>query len=192
MVSSSVYFDTNVWFSYFVKDKHTEKAIRLFEKAEENGIKIAVSHLILLELFDVIRKRTIENCDFKDLSAARKGELIKKYEDKRTEVAEKISRLWKEQKIEIKNPNEKIEDHYKEIYKYLVQSFGDIGEKDWCFDCKQKIPQKKNRYLGAGHLDFQHACIAKNFKVQQFFTFDKGFSEIKKNTAFDLLKIEIL
>ncbi|MFA4861036.1 type II toxin-antitoxin system VapC family toxin [Methanoregula sp.] len=191
MSDARVYFDTSIWYSYMVKDKHTEKAKKLFAYAEENKIKIAVSHLVLLELFDIIRKRTIENSEYNGLSDDRKKQLIQNYEDTRQEIAEKISKLWKAEKIEIKDPDNKIVDHYKNIYKYLVQSFGDIGQKDWCFDCKCKMPQIKYKYQGTGHLDIQHALIARDFQIKQFVTFDKGFSEIIKNKEFESLKIEI-
>jgi hypothetical protein len=92
----------------------------------------------------------------------------------------------------VQDPYKKIIGFYKIIYRYLLSSFGDIEKKDWCFDCKNKLPKEKYRYFGTGHLDIQHAMIARDFQIRQFFTFDKGFFEIKNNEDFKSLKIEIL
>jgi len=175
-----------------VDDKHTEKAHRLFKDADEKRVTIIASHLVLLELFDVIRKRIIENSQYNGISQNEKNELIRKWENKRTEVGEKISILWKQGNLVVKDPDIKIEDYYKTVYRYVLNGFGEIDKKEWCYDCKKPLPKIKYKYRGVGHWDMQHVVIAKNLEAKQFFTFDRGFSEVKKNDDFKSLEISIL
>lgn len=192
MVSSPVYFDTNIWYSYFVKDRHSGKAKKLFELVEKNKSIVLVSELIILELIDIIKKRIIENSEYSDLSDDRIKELVKEYEQKRLDVVEKISFLLAKGKIIIKDPDCSIKQTYNNIKKYSSKGFGEINSRDYCFDCEQKLPKPKYKYRGVGSWDILHALTVKDLGIKDFYTFDKGFSELAINKDFNSVNFKIL
>ena len=70
MEAKRVYLDSSIWISHILQEKRNNRAQtvqQLFHQIEEDEGVILISHLVLLEVLEVIRKRITENEPYTDL-----------------------------------------------------------------------------------------------------------------------------
>ena len=63
METRRVYFDSSIWVSHILQEKRNNRAQtvqQLLDRIEKDEEVILVSHLVLLEVLEVIRKRITE------------------------------------------------------------------------------------------------------------------------------------
>lgn len=193
MEAKRVYFDSSIWISYFLKEEQNNRVQtvqQLIDQIEEADEVILVSHLVLLEVLEVIRKRITEQEPYTNLDRTRKEEIKDKVQEKTHLFIKSLSQLMKEHKVALISPQEPVETWFNRTYSIFTSSFGDVSTRNYCYDCKRNIPPKY-RYRGVGHYDIQHALTAKEFSARDLYTFDRGFAELKNNPEFEGINILI-
>ncbi len=186
-----LYFDSSVWLSFILQDKHAKKADELFKRAEKNGDIIILSTLSILEVMEVIRKRVTERERFSDLTSKSKTEIENKVNEKIRRFIDETTRLEKLKRLLVINPSDSLDTYLKEVLRLFASNFGDIDKSTFCFVCNHDIPARY-RYVGVGHYDLQHAINAKECAANEIASLDKGFSQLKKITDFSSLTITVM
>jgi len=84
MEAKRVYLDSSIWVSNILQEKRNNRAQtvqQLFHKIEEDEGVILVSHLVLLEILEVIRKRITESEPYTDLDGNKRKEIKDKVQE---------------------------------------------------------------------------------------------------------------
>lgn len=188
---SLVYFDSSIWLSYLLQDRHYLDAEKSLKRIEEGDDIALISSLIMLEIIEVIRKRITENESYVGLTADVKQKIKTSIDEKTREFIDKVTKLVAQGKAEIRNPEEPLEGYLKETLALFSPNFGEISEFDYCFICNRKT-NMRYRYRGLGHYDMQHAMNAKDCHAKEIVSVDKAFSQLRNIQEFNSLKVTVL
>jgi len=140
----------------------------------------------------VIHKRITQKEAFgKNSTAHTKQRIQTRVKNKIDEFISYILALSREKKIMIANPDVKLGDYLNTSLKLLRPHIGDISITDYCYACRRKIPPRY-KFSGLGHYDVQHAMNAKEFSVDEFITFDKGFKLLSNIPDFNSVSVKVL
>jgi predicted nucleic acid-binding protein len=180
-----------VWLSYLLQDKHRSEAEKSLKRIEEGSDAALVSTLVLLEVIEVIRKRIPENEGYTGLTSTAIKEIKTKIDEKIREFIDKITKLSQQKKAKIVDPDKLLKSYFKETLNLLSPNFGEITEFDYCFVCERNT-KMRYKYRGLGHYDLQHAINARDCCAKEIVSADKGFSQLRKISEFDSLKVTIL
>jgi hypothetical protein len=191
-----VYIDSNVWFSYITEgkyDKQPEKARRIIDNImQDNGSKAVISHLVLLEIINSLRKRMPEKEKFRGRlkdSPQLASSLEKTIENCVKGILDKITRWEGAGKLIIVDVRRPMTDIFKDAFLIHRNTFGRLGDSQQCRICKGSYTTYY--YKGIDHWDIQHALIAREGRATHFDTFDGGFDQIR-NYFEDSFVIQIL
>ena len=165
-----------------LEDRHKDKAEVLLKRAMQDGNKILVSTLNLLEVVEVIRKRVAEDTKFIGLSDVHKKIVANKISTISRLFIQKIFDLAQQGRLLIVDPSIDLHDYFTSTLQLLIANFGVVDKADYCFVCNRQT-RSRYRYIGVGPHDIQHMLNAKNCSANEFITFDKGFLRLK--TLFD-------
>lgn len=188
---SLVYFDSSVWLSYLLQDKHHSKAEKSLKRIEEGNDTALVSTLVLLEIIEVIRKRIPENEVYTGLTSSAVKNIKTKIDEKTREFVDKLTKLSEQKKVKVVDPNKLLDSYFKETLSLLSPNFGEITEFDYCFVCDRNT-KMRYKYRGLGHYDLQHAINARDCCAKEIVSVDKGFSQLRNIPEFGSLKVTIL
>ena len=161
------------------------------DRVEKDGDRALVSTLVILEIIGVIRKRITERENFLGLTDDVKAEIKKKIEDKTREFTDKITRLARQGKVLIVNPEKTLDDYLKNTLAVLSPHFGEIWYSDYCFTCRRNIPERY-RYQEFGHYDIQHAINARDCSGDEIVSFDRGIAQLQGVQEFDSIRVTVL
>jgi predicted nucleic acid-binding protein len=173
-----IYLDSAVWVSYMLADRHKDKADVLFKRALQDGNKIIVSTLNLLEVVEVIRKRIAEDTKFIGLADMYTQIVANKITAASRLFIQKILDLAQQGHLLIIDPLTDLHDYFTSTLQLLIVNFGVIAKSDYCFICDRQT-RPRYRYIGVGPHDLQHIINAKECSANEFVTFDKGFLRLK-------------
>lgn len=197
-----IYLDSNVWFSFLLKEKdndgsktsiESEQANIIINKIVSDSNTIALtSHLVILEIISVIRKKVVTKMKIhgnKDIDdKVIKIHLKKTIDELTRKFIDYITKWEAVGKLQIVKVDEPFSNMLKKEQKILKNRFGEIKKTTRCFVCKSDYHEYI--YRGIDHYDIQHAIIAEHAKADQFITFDRGYEYIKED--FPSLNIQIL
>jgi predicted nucleic acid-binding protein len=194
-----IYLDSNVWFSYLLKKDDNKDSIEyqqaniIINKIVSDSNLIAlISHLVILEIISVIRKKVVTKMkisDNKDNDDKDNKLLLKnKIDDLTKKFIDYITRWEAAGKLQIVKIDEPLSNVLKREQKILKNKFGEIKKTTKCYVCRSEY--NEYTYRGIDHYDIQHAIIAEYAKADQFITFDRGYEYIKDE--FPSLNIHIL
>ena len=185
METRRVYFDSSIWVSHILQEKRNNRAQtvqQLLDQIKEDEEVILVSHLVLLEVLEVIRKRVTEKEPYSELNDEKKKEIMAKIQEKTNVFLKSLSQLIKEHKVALIDSQEPVDKWFKRTYSIYISSSGDISARNY-FPDRRGNPAL--RYQGVGHYDIQHALTAKEFSARALYTFDRGFSRLDNDRAFE-------
>lgn len=189
MENRRVYFDSSLWVSYILQEKHKNRAQQvqqLIDQIKKDDEVILVSHLVLLEVLEVIRKRITETEPYTDLDDDKKDKIKRIIQEKTNLFINGLSRLVRERRVALVNSQESVDTWFKTTYSIFTSSFGDISTNSG----RGNSPPRY-RYLGVGHYDIQHALTAKEFSARDLYTFDRGFAELQNYQEFNGIRFVI-
>lgn len=191
METRRVYFDSSIWVSHILQEKRNNRAQtvqQLLDQIEEDEEVILVSHLVLLEVLEVIRKRITEREPYTELNDEKKKKIMDKIQEKTNVFLKSLSQLVKEHKVALIDSQEPVDKWFKRTYSIYISSSGGISTRNYS-------PSHRGgpalRYQGVGHYDIQHALTAKEFSARALYTFDRGFSRLDDNRAFEGMRFLI-
>ncbi|KAF5029865.1 PIN domain-containing protein [Methanoculleus sp. 10] len=185
METRRVYFDSSIWVSHILQEKRNNRAQtvqQLLDQIKEDEEVILVSHLVLLEVLEVIRKRVTEKEPYSELNDEKKKEIMAKIQEKTNVFLKSLSQLIKEHKVALIDSQEPVDKWFKRTYSIYISSSGDISARNYSPD---RRGNPALRYQGVGHYDIQHALTAKEFSARALYTFDQGFSRLDNDRAFE-------
>lgn len=178
-----IYLDTSIWLSYFMRDKNYKKSEEILKNAiENNETNILFSSLILLEIIDVIRKKTPEKELFQGKNAQVISNIENKIEEKITKILDIFSKWESSEKACLINPDISVDNYHKKTFSNLQICYGNV----FC-----DFEKGKYYYHGPGNDDVQHALIAKNCHASELQSFDQGFEKFITMQEFENLKIVV-
>ena len=187
MEAKRVYLDSSIWISHILQEKRNNRAQtvqQLFHQIEEDEGVILISHLVLLEVLEVIRKRITENEPYTDLGDDKKKEITDKVQEKTNLFLKALSRLIREHRVALIDSQKPVDQWFKATYSIFVSSSGDISAHNYYPDGgRRALP--KYQYRGVGHYDIQHALTAQEFSAGDLHTFDQGFVELEGHQEFE-------
>lgn len=190
METKRVYFDSSIWVSHVLQEKRNNRAQtvqQLFDQIEEDEEVILVSHLVLLEVLEVIRKRITESEPYTDLDDSKKKEIKDKIQEKTNLFLKALSQLIREHRVALIDSQKPVDQWFKMTYSIFVSSSGDISIHNYYPDGRRRtLP--KYQYRGVGHYDIQHALTAQEFSARDLHTFDQGFVELEDHQEFEGMK----
>ena len=195
-----IYIDSNVWFSFILKENQDSKDSIECEQADiilnkiksDNNLIALISHLVILEITSIIRKKVVTkmkingNISINDQESKQK--LKTSIDNLTKEFIDYITKWESIGKLQIVRIDESLSNVLKKEQKILKNRFGEIRKTTKCFICKSEYHEYS--YRGIDHYDIQHAIIAEYAKADQFITFDRGYECIKED--FPNLNIHIL
>lgn len=185
METRRVYFDSSIWVSHILQEKRNNRAQtvqQLLDRIEKDEEVILVSHLVLLEVLEVIRKRITEREPYTEFNDEKKKEIMDKIQKKTNVFLRSLSQLIKEHKVALIDSQEPVDKWFKRTYSIYISSSGDISARNYPPD---RGGNPALRYRGVGHYDIQHALTAKEFSARALYTFDRGFSRLDNDRAFE-------
>jgi predicted nucleic acid-binding protein len=191
MGTRRVYFDSSLWISYILQenlDNRAQRVQQLIDQIKEDDEVILVSHLVLLEVLEVIRKRITQMEQYTSLDDNKKEEIKDKIQEKTNNFIEILYRLVQEHRVALVNSQESVDTWFKATYSIFTTSFGDISTYN--SGGKGNNPPRY-RYRGVGHYDIQHALTAKEYSARGLYTFDWGFAELQGNQEFEGIQFVI-
>jgi predicted nucleic acid-binding protein len=191
MGTRRVYFDSSLWISYILQenlDNRAQRVQQLIDQIKEDDEVILVSHLVLLEVLEVIRKRITQMEQYTSLDDNKKEENKDKIQEKTNNFIEILYRLVQEHRVALVNSQESVDTWFKATYSIFTTSFGDISTYN--SGGKGNNPPRY-RYRGVGHYDIQHALTAKEYSARGLYTFDWGFAELQGNQEFEGIQFVI-
>ncbi len=195
-----IYIDSNVWFSFILKENQDSKDSIECEQADiilnkiksDNNLIALISHLVILEITSIIRKKVVTkmkingNISINDQESKQKLKIS--IDNLTKEFIDYITKWESIGKLQIVRIDESLSNVLKKEQKILKNRFGEIRKTTKCFICKSEYHEYS--YRGIDHYDIQHAIIAEYAKADQFITFDRGYECIKED--FPNLNIHIL
>lgn len=132
---------------------------------------VVVSDLILLETIHVIRRKIAENTS--DDHAV----IQDKINTRINEFLNIIREMSKNEQVLITRPNLSVANHHARVLKKFVKYCGQLR-------IVTRNSTKKNNYKGLGHVDFEHAFFAQSHDVQEFYSGDTSFEDLKDDSDF--------
>lgn len=190
-MSSPAYFDSSIWIAYAMGpiDRNFSFAEDLIKKMDGGEFKVYLSTLVMMEVLDVIRKKTAQFETWRGgLDSTKEANLIEKIKKKVKDFIDAVT-IWESQnKIILADPDEDVEDFWKEALNQIKNYWGSLKE-DWkCRSCRKSLTPPKYSYRGLGQWDFQHAMTAKGLNALVLYSTDKDFSHLNGNQNFQSLQ----
>lgn len=189
-----VYIDTSIYISLFAgKDNILERTsdwkIKDDEKKHIKALKImselgdriiVVSDLIFIEVLTTFRKT------FSVLSE-------KEFETKaQTNYHNIIGKMLQSPKYRFKTQDMILANMLRNSLNILQKATGNVTTYKRCDMCNNPNPISYPAYKSINTNDLFHLLIAKENKCEEFFTFDKGFNDVKDYDEFSAMKIVVL
>lgn len=193
MEAKRVYLDSSIWVSHILQEKRNNRAQtvqQLFHQIEEDEDVILVSHLVLLEVLEVIRKRITESEPYTDLDDNKKKEIKGKVQKKTSLFLKALSHLIREHRVALIDSQKPVDQWFGMTYSIFISSSGDISTHNH-YPGGRRRALPKYRYRGVGHYDIQHALTAQEFSARDLHTFDQGFVELEGHQEFEGMKFLI-
>jgi predicted nucleic acid-binding protein len=208
-----VYWDSNVLISFFLHDQHYKyskeqiERVYTFKKGKDT---ILISHLVLLEMIEVLRKRIVEKEKVDELNTSYVGwwshgipQKNKNTSEKQKELEHKIAvviqeamslieQLQNEELLAIVNSTQSLKNYHVGLFAIYKDQFGTIKIEDDCKRCNSKTyPEYKLK--GIGYLDILHGLTACEFSSTEIVTFDSYFPRLKRMglSQFNSVKINV-
>jgi len=197
VISIRIYWDANILISLFLQDNFSHYARRELQRASELNKEtdtILVSHLVILEMIEVLRKRIVEKTEINDTTSYigwwtngvevrgvvprwRQREIERTVSKITKEATALIQHLEGEGLLSIVDSEETIDSYHSKLYDIFRDTFGTIKINDECDRCKTKTyPIYKLRQIG--FLDILHGMTASEFAADEIVTFDSLFPRI--------------
>jgi predicted nucleic acid-binding protein len=175
------YFDTCVWISaFFSKNSNHAKAVEIFEKVKNGDYIVIVTHHILNETLDVLKREAIIST--KDEA---KAEVLTKNE------YQKFSKvLLRLPNVIIKNPNVSTQHVFRPSFSLLFKYVKGMSSSGSCPICHGAFNFVESDTIYEG--DALHAMLAWALNCDVFVTFDKDFMKLVKEPLLSPMKIDVL
>lgn len=180
-----VYLDTCVWLSALIsRDPKHKTAISILERARAGTYTILVTHHVLNEIFDVLKKKLVTHQSVRNNPTAETLEALVKQK-----YREFCSELLQLPNIRIKNPNVSTHQVLRPSFSLLYRYLGDVKQHDECPICCNPYD-----YLECDTIferDALHVFLAWNLNCDLFVTFDADFEQIRNDTALVPMNIQV-
>jgi predicted nucleic acid-binding protein len=175
------YFDTCVWLSAFSsKDLNHDKAVKLFERVKEGQYVVLVSHHVLNEILDVLKKRAV-------ITAREEQKAEELTREKYREFSRVLLTLIN---VRIKNPYVSTHQVLRRSFSLLCRYMKGISHSDTCPICGTEYNYVNSDTIFEG--DALHVLIAWNLNCDIFFTFDKDFKQLIDDNSLRPMQVKIL
>lgn len=188
-----MYFDANVWVSYFLEEGGTfdisKKQLERILSGDEVGL---LSHLVICEIIDVSKKKLLEKEPFKGMDPEHLELINREIRERIQEILSRIIKLAREKKILVINSQKTLAQSYIEIYAFIDRINNEIRQNNYCPVCDVRISHPTYKYRKIGHYDIQHALIAREFSATDFVTYDKAFPQLFQLKEFELFPLTVL
>jgi len=181
-----VYLDTNVWLSRFLtKDKNNPKTTPIFQKISNGSYTVLLSHHVLHEILEVIRKKVIINQKkIQDTSN------ITYCNSVNSEFSEIIRLILTLPNVRIQNPNVSTDRIFRVSLEMMSRHQGEIQIDSECPICKATYdywdcdaPDER---------DMLHALLALNLDCDLLISFDSDFRKLQNEKYLSSLAISVL
>ena len=175
------YFDTCVWLSALLsRDVNHDKAIELFRQVRAGQYVVIVSHHILNEIIDFLKKQAA----IRTKDEQRAVELTKR---KYREFSNTLLRM---PNVRIKNPHTPTHDILRPSFSLLFKYLKGILHLDKCPICQRDFEYVEPDTIFEG--DALHVLLAWNLNCDVFITFDKDFKNLEKEPRLSPMKIKVI
>ena len=179
-----VYYDSNMWVAYMRggRDRFFSVCSPLFDRVERGRSFAVVSNLAMAETIHALRKLTTG--EFKPTSAT-----IEDHAGIRSECmsiegrfAGYVNSLVNNKNAEIANCSDALFDHHSRVLSKISDYAGRItgGLKS------------RYRYAGLGHADIEHAHLASDARVPEFYSTDMAFDALNGDPEFAGVSFRVL
>jgi predicted nucleic acid-binding protein len=181
-----VYLDTCVWLSALIRahPKHNI-AWSLFEEARRGDSIILVSHHVLSEIVDVLKRKLVIKQSVRDNPSIQELEKLVKSKYRTFSLT-----LLQLPNVRIKNPNTTTHKIFRNCFSLLFRYFGDINQENKCPICGNTYD-----FIECDSVyekDVLHALLAWNLNSDRFVTFDKDFEQLKNEASLTPMSIEVM
>ena len=203
-----VYYDTNVWVAWMCgsSDYFFENSKRLIDDVNNGEKTVAVSYIGILEIIHVLRRKIIKNYRFEEDDLIHRAQIENKIKANIEKFLLQIHNLIKRGQAFLLKPNIDISDHHKMILRKMNQHFGRIkivgkcthcknsqtvtGLHKTCPDCGSNLSSVRTEYTGLGHVDLEHALLARLYNVKEFYSSDRSFECLNDDDDFEGMRFQ--
>jgi len=175
------YFDTCVWLSaFFTHDLNHKKALDIFEKVKTDNYTVIVSHHILNEILDVLKREAV---------IVTKDEVKAEALTKQTygRFSQALLRL---PNVLIKNPNVSTHNVLRPSFSLLFKYLKGISISNNCPICQGDFTFVESDTIFKD--DALHAMLAWALNCDVFLTFDKDFVKLINEPLLNPMRIDVL
>lgn len=173
------YYDANVWAAWMLgkSDPFFSQAKVLINRITSGETTVVVSNLILLEVIHVIRKRTAEYSKYTGDTHEDHTAVRNKANMMTLDLIRRIREMAKNRQVLLAPQHISIMNHHTRVLTKIVEYFGHVHTVT-------RGPTKKYRYKGLGHTDLEHAVFAQSSNVQEFYSGDTSFEDLRGDSDF--------
>jgi predicted nucleic acid-binding protein len=174
------YFDTCVWLSeFYTYNLNHAKAVAIFEKVKNGLYTVIVTHHVLNEILDVLKKEAI---------VALKDEL--KAESQTKVMYSRFSQiLLSMPNVVIKNPNITTDSVFRPSFLLLYKYIRGMSSASNCPICHSSFNFVESDTIDKN--DALHAMLAWASNCDLFVTFDKDFQQLVNESLITPMKIDV-
>ena len=181
-----VYLDTSVWIARFwTHDRHHQKTIPIFRSIRNGTYTVLITHHILNEIAEVIKKKTILN--LKRLNNSSDNDYKNIYQTKLTTLLNIILRL---PNVRIQNPNVSTDKILQPSFNVMQRNAVQISIDNNCPICRNAYNFWD--YDAPDERDILHGLLAVELGCDLLITFDSDYRCLQNEPEFSTLAISIL
>ena len=167
-------------------DRFFESAKRLVDDVILGKKVVVVSYVVILETIHALRRRITENYKSERSPDDTHHAQIRNTIDRIIQVfLSSVCNLARKGHVVLIDPSVSMTDHHALILHKMTQYFGHIRAGR-----PNRTPEY--RYMGLGHVDFEHAFLAKLYNVRTFYSSDLSFEHLDGDDDFKDMRFEIM
>ena len=180
----------------------------LIKNIENKKIIAAVSHTLILEVLDTMRKKYLKELTFQGIlekNVVQKNFMLKK---KCLNFIKTLDEFLTSRKVSMIDLDYPTSEYHDLLLKKFQNYFGYIRVMSMCPNCRSIVSRdsrkcskcgktinsikKMYRYKGLGYVDLEHAYMAKHGNVSVFYTSDTSFRSLNNDPYFRPIEFKII
>jgi predicted nucleic acid-binding protein len=181
-----VYLDTCVWLSALIRTHPKHNIARsLLDESRRGDSIILVSHHVLSEILDVLKRKLVTDRRIRDNPSIQELENLVKTKYRTFSLT-----LLQLPNIRIKNPNTPTHRIFRDCFSLLFRYYGNVNQKNKCPICDNTYD-----FIECDTVyekDVLHAILAWSLNSDRFVTFDTDFEQLKNEETLAPMSIEVL
>jgi len=187
------YLDANILIAYAVgpeKDNQYYKSKEIFDKIRQNTFVGVISTLTLAEILGVLRVIKASE-DLEYLNKLRSQEQLDYVlNESKILFDTMVGELLQMPNVMFeRGKNTNFQSMLDDVLSVLNNIKGVVKIYNNCKKCGSNLPVSTHK--GVATVDLLHALMAKDIGCDSLITFDKGFNELKSESKFDSIEIDV-